>query len=449
MIRKSVYYFVLLISVFLIFPNIVSSHPLDELGNVKLYDQKQVLTLTERSVKLRIEMRFFAYEKTVVWEGIDLNKDRIISAAEKNNWMQLGKNSSWLVFNGKKYFFAPSQLTVPDYYTFFSPQPVNISLEYSNIIPIGMDSIFEYHYRGKDKKLNEIDLKIKRSGYPDNLTFDRSGNDAVRINLGATGKDKSNSVPENSGNRLRAFLAKYIKTTEELPLALKLWAVAVAFSLGALHALTPGHGKAIAAGYLIGERGTVLHALNLGLIITVTHTSSVFLLGLGALLLTQYVVPDVVIRWLNFFSGLIIFAFGLYLIFIRGRKLIQKLKSAHSAESHLHNHTHQHSGLSFKSLLTLGISGGIVPCVDALAILIVAVSLNKIIFGILLLLSFSLGLAAVLVASGIMVVIAKNKAVKKFAHLREIEPYLSLFSALIVTVFGLVLFLPLLLQFLK
>ncbi|OGK10474.1 hypothetical protein A2767_01385 [Candidatus Roizmanbacteria bacterium RIFCSPHIGHO2_01_FULL_35_10] len=239
-----------------------------------------------------------------------------------------------------------------------------------------------------------------------------------------------------------------MKPTEEIPLSLKLWAIAIAFSIGALHALTPGHGKGITASFLIGERGTLLQALYLGLIITITHTSSVFLLGLGALLLTQYIVPDTVIRWLNFFSGLLVLGFGLYLIYIRSKKIpffstLRVGKSINALPEGVHSHNHEH--LSLKTLLPLGISGGIVPCVDALAILIVAVSLNKILFGIILLLSFSLGLASVLIAGGILVVVAKNKAAKKFRNISRIEPYLSLTSAIIVTVLGIAL----LLAFLK
>ena len=240
-------------------------------------------------------------------------------------------------------------------------------------------------------------------------------------------------VQIKSSDKLRNFLDKYVKTTGEIPLSLNLWAIAIAFSIGALHALTPGHGKAITAGFLIGERGTIWHALHLGLTITLTHTASVFLLGLGALLLTQYIVPDTIIKWLNLLSGLLVFGFGLYLIYFRSKRLKQI--------SNTHSHHNNHNHLSPKSLLALGISGGIVPCVDALAILIVAVSLNKILFGIFLLLSFSLGLASVLIAGGILVVIAKKNAAKRFHNLSHLEPYLNLFSAFIVTLLGLILLL--------
>ena len=443
------------ISLFVI-PSFAQAHPLDELGNVKVYDEKQILTIDKKLTELKIEMQFFAYEKTLVWESIDTNKDREISSDEKNNWMELGKDSSWIVFNGKKYNFEPKQVILSDYYTFFSPPPTRITLIYTKNISLPQKGSLDYFYNGRDKKITEIQLEIKGSNNLTPLSTKKIPPDRVSVIFGKVSTlrvDESiNPLLEGgslkTGDRLQNFLNRYIKPTEEIPLSLKLWAIAIAFSIGALHALTPGHGKGITASFLIGERGTLLQALYLGLIITITHTSSVFLLGLGALLLTQYIVPDTVIRWLNFFSGLLVLGFGLYLIYIRSKKIpffstLRVGKSINALPEGVHSHNHEH--LSLKTLLPLGISGGIVPCVDALAILIVAVSLNKILFGIILLLSFSLGLASVLIAGGILVVVAKNKAAKKFRNISRIEPYLSLTSAIIVTVLGIAL----LLAFLK
>lgn len=428
-------YIIPIIFLILVFLHPISTfaHPLDELGDVKVYDEKQILTIDKESTELKIEIKFFAYEKTVVWETLDNNKDREISEDEKNNWMQLGKKSSWIVFNNRQYFFEPEEIVLSDYFDFFSPPPTTITLLYRSDITLPSKGSLEYFYRGRDKKLNEIQLEVKGTNKFAPSSINKIPPDQVQIKFGQSNSKNTQLVQVKSSDKLRNFLDKYIKTTGEIPLSLKLWAIVIAFSIGALHALTPGHGKAISAGFLIGERGTILHALHLGLIITVTHTASVFLLGLGALLLTQYIVPDTVIRWLNFLSGLLIFVFGLYLVYIRANKII------HGHSHQIHIHKHQHTDLSLKSLLPLGISGGIVPCVDALAILIVAVSLNKILFGIILLLSFSLGLASILIAGGVLVVVAKNKAAKKFQHLSHLEPYLSLSSAVIVTILGILL----------
>ena len=147
----------LFISLFVI-PSFAQAHPLDELGNVKVYDEKQILTIDKKLTELKIEMQFFAYEKTLVWESIDTNKDREISSDEKNNWMELGKDSSWIVFNGKKYNFEPKQVILSDYYTFFSPPPTRITLIYTKNISLPQKGSLDYFYNGRDKKITEIQL---------------------------------------------------------------------------------------------------------------------------------------------------------------------------------------------------------------------------------------------------------------------------------------------------
>jgi nickel/cobalt transporter (NicO) family protein len=84
--------------------------------------------------------------------------------------------------------------------------------------------------------------------------------------------------------------------------------LAAAFGWGALHALSPGHGKAMVAGYLAGSRGTPRHALALGLTITATHTVSVFALGLIVLSASELILPERVYPWLSVASGLLVAA---------------------------------------------------------------------------------------------------------------------------------------------
>ena len=96
-------------------------------------------------------------------------------------------------------------------------------------------------------------------------------------------------------------------------------ALAIAFALGAAHALTPGHGKTIVAAYLVGSRGTLRHAAFLGAMVTFTHTVSVFLLGMATLFLFQYVVPEKITRVLGAVSGLSIVAIGSWMLYKRLR----------------------------------------------------------------------------------------------------------------------------------
>ena len=277
---------------------------------------------------------------------------------------------------------------------------------------------------------------------------------------------------EHSGDWFKDFI------TQPMTFQLAIAALVVSFVLGGLHALTPGHGKAVVAAYLVGSKGRVIDAIFLGLVVTFTHTFSVIVLGVIMLLAEEHFVPDDIVPWLSLVSGVLIAGIGAWL-------LVRNVKGAahghthshghghhhhphdhshshehdhshdsehthshdpedahshshehghshdpedahsHSHEhghshdpedahshSHSHGHGHSHSHVpserpGFWGLLSLGISGGIVPCVDALIGLLFAISLNKIALGLIILCAFSLGLAAVLVAIGILMVLAK------------------------------------------
>lgn len=196
-----------------------------------------------------------------------------------------------------------------------------------------------------------------------------------------------------------ADLAARELTTPAIALAL-----ATAFCLGALHALSPGHGKTVAAAYLVGSRGTPWHAVLLGLTVTATHTIGVYALGLLTLYASRYVVPERLYPWLGALSGLLVLGIGVGLLSSRLRGL-----SAHSHHEHRHHSEHPHSGThGLRGLLGLGISGGLVPCPSALVVLLSAISLHRLGFGLLLIVAFSLGLAAVLTGIGLALVLARG-----------------------------------------
>ena len=185
--------------------------------------------------------------------------------------------------------------------------------------------------------------------------------------------------------------------------------VVVAFGLGALHALSPGHGKTIVAAYLVGNRGTFKHAIFLGAMVTFTHTFSVFCLGLTTLYLYRDVLPDNVIKVMGAISGISIVWIGAMLLFRRLRILRHGHEHTHD---HVHGpggHTHVPEGdITLGSLIALGVSGGLVPCPSALVLLLSAIALGRVGLGLVLLVGFSLGLAVVLMGIGMIVLYAKN-----------------------------------------
>ncbi len=202
---------------------------------------------------------------------------------------------------------------------------------------------------------------------------------------------------------------------------LMLAALGLAFLLGAAHALTPGHGKTIVAAYLVGSRGTMKHAAFLGAMVTFTHTIVVFALGAATLFLFRTVVPERLTSMLGAVSGLSIVAIGAWMMYKRLRPHSHAHAHHHHHEhshnhehdhphvhSHAHSHAHVPEEISWRALAALGAGGGLVPCESALLLLLGAIAIGRVAFGLLLLVSFSLGLAVVLTAIGILVVYAKK-----------------------------------------
>ena len=173
--------------------------------------------------------------------------------------------------------------------------------------------------------------------------------------------------------------------------------LAAALFWGAAHALSPGHGKTIITAYLVGQRGTPVHAALLGLIVTITHTIGVFALGAVTLALSQLIVPDTLYPWLNLVSGLLVVGIGAAVLRARLRR-----------DRHHHHHHHHHDAPSLRSLLAVGVSGGLLPCPSALVVLLAAISLHRIAFGLVLILAFSAGLALTITGIGLVAVLARN-----------------------------------------
>ena len=194
-----------------------------------------------------------------------------------------------------------------------------------------------------------------------------------------------------------------------------------ALGWGALHALSPGHGKAMVAAYLVGSRGTSRHAFVLGGVVTVTHTIGVFALGLVTLLLAQYVLPEDLFPWLTLVSGLLVVGIGLAVLRSRVRHHRARLVHHHE-HGHDHEHGHHHEGdhahstaahghshavadrITTKGLIGMGASAGLIPCPSALVVLLGAVAQHQVALGLALILAFSIGLAATLTALGLLVV---------------------------------------------
>jgi ABC-type nickel/cobalt efflux system permease component RcnA len=344
---------------------------------------------------------------------------------------------------------------------------------------------------------SSISISQRLTSYPQDLLSNPLDQREITLGVGtlnvpqpSNSTSLSSSVPSIAGTRSDAFTQ--LITLENLTLPTVLFALLISFVWGAMHAMTPGHGKTIVGAYLVGSRGTLKHALYLGLTTTITHTLGVFALGLITLFASKFIVPEKLFPWLTLLSGLFVVGIGINLFVSRFRSSeagtwLQKLRSDltksreltspvlqyehveitprqhqfvvgsthghfHSddhSHSHPHGHDHDHTHadhshlppgtdgepVTWRSLLALGISGGLLPCPSALVVLLGAIALNRIGFGLILVLAFSLGLAGALTAIGMLFIYA-GKLFNRFPSQGRIIRFLPALSALFVSAIG-------------
>jgi len=260
----------------------------------------------------------------------------------------------------------------------------------------------------------------------------------------------------------------------DLSLGVILISLLIAAFWGSVHALTPGHGKALVAGYLVGTKGKPRHAFLLGATVTVTHTFGVFALGLVTLLLSQFIVPDQLYPWLTLASGLLVVLVGFGVLRSRlrtgGWADHDHGDGTHSHGSHGHDHhdhgehhhhhdhahghdrghTHDHSAhthdqaassddsLTSRGILGVGIAAGLLPCPSALVVLLSAIAVHRVGFGFALIAAFSLGLAATITCIGLIAVLAR-RAFSRVSFEGRIVRALPALSALVILGVGVVL----------
>jgi len=336
-------------------------------------------------------------------------------------------------------------------------------------------------------------ISKRLTSYPQDLLSNPLDQRQIMLDVGVlstTQQNNSGDVPQSvsslAGSRSDAFTQLITLQNPTLPAIL--FALLVSFVWGAMHAMTPGHGKTIVGAYLVGSRGTLKHALYLGLTTTITHTLGVFALGLITLFAAQFIVPEQLYPWMSLLSGLFVVGIGLNLLASRYKSFgpgvgLSRFKAGfagskqsyspvfqhthaegvghpyryvlNSSREHTHTHDHgpghphghdhaDHSHLppgavgepvTWRSLLALGISGGLLPCPSALVVLLGAIALNRIGFGLVLVLAFSLGLAGTLTAIGMLFIYA-GRLFDRFPSQGKIIRLLPVVSALFVSVIG-------------
>ncbi len=275
-------------------------------------------------------------------------------------------------------------------------------------------------------------------------------------------------------------LPAIFRTTDLTPLVL-LASILTAAALGAGHALTPGHGKTLMAAYLVGTRGTPVHAAGLGLSVALSHTLGI--LVLAALVVgAQGLLPaDVVVRTAPIIAAISIVAVGGWMLLGEARRRwnasamdrAHHRTDAHEHEhgsghepehehathehehepepEHEHEHEHSHGGvrhshlppagstISWRSLFVLGLAGGLIPSASALLILLGSIAAGRPAFGFVLIVAFGLGMALVMGGIGLALVIARGRfdRLGGTTWLGRASGYLPLVASLVVVGFGL------------
>jgi nickel/cobalt transporter (NicO) family protein len=138
-------------------------------------------------------------------------------------------------------------------------------------------------------------------------------------------------------------LPSIFRTVDLTPLVL-LVSLATALVLGAGHALTPGHGKTLMAAYLVGSRGTAIHAVGLGLSVTLSHTLGIIALAALVIGAQGVLAPDLVARTAPVVAGISIIAIGGWMLIgeVRRRRGRAALARSGAPEPADHDHGHDH-----------------------------------------------------------------------------------------------------------
>lgn len=437
-------------------PQAAQAHPIDE------YLQATYITVAPDDIALELDLTPGVLVAPQLLPAIDTDGNEQISDAEGQAYADTVLRDLLLQVDGERLILSPTRVDVPTY--------LNLQAGYGTFrvfanaaLPDSMTDTHQILYSNgyaPPGATYQVNAFVDKG---DAITLGKQNRDRTQrsmtvdyaIGNASPGADVSlatapaDDAPAGVAGQAQPLLA-YLDAPDMSPWRLLL-ALGLAVVLGGLHAMTPGHGKTLVAAYLVGSRGTVRHAVALGAIVTVTHTAAVIVIGLLALVASQFIVPDVLVPALEIVAGALVVGLGLRLVWQRWGAMRQGDDAHAHAHNHDHDHDHTHNHgeghththlppagrLSFGSLVAMGMAGGLVPCPEALGIMVIAIGLNRVLLGLGLIVSFSLGLAAALMILGILLVRSRS-LVERFGGLSgRWSSRLQLGSAIIVTVLGL------------
>ncbi len=433
------------------------------------FDQSTEITISDNGVN--IEYRIWYGTPLIPGLAMDKNKDKRLSESELLSFLNKTDNTIrsnlFISMNNKikRLSFTSGSISTSGKYPSMT---VDIALWYK--ISVNQSSNKQWTLKIKDtnfqnygpeRKLVYINtdsavnnIQVSRKGNT-HIFYYGSGSSGFALKSGALNHKRNHPLQLKEQNRLTSFLHSGTPGPGMLFLTF-----CTAFFLGAVHALSPGHGKAMVAAYLVGSNGKKKDAVILGSIVTFTHVISVLILGIIILFMSNKILPEQIYPWISIFSGVLIFLVGLFLLAEQGCSHNHNHHSHEDDHSHdddhfhdddhsQYHHKHSHSPLdndvgriAEKShpgrLISLGLAGGMIPCPSAIVVLLVSVTLNKILLGLAIILIFSLGLASVLISIGLLIVSVSDVSLrmKRFAPILKIMPKIS---AGIILILGIII----------
>ncbi|AGA30316.1 nickel/cobalt transporter [Singulisphaera acidiphila] len=271
-------------------------------------------------------------------------------------------------------------------------------------------------------KLAEIDYQTTTRTEPKSEQAQPVLHEPVRKSAGGEKPGRSKPASQPAPGRASDRLSRLLDRSTGFSL---FGLILIAFGLGAAHAVQPGHGKTLVAATVVAERGSWLRGTLLALVTTATHTGSVLLVALG-LWLTRSSRYESIHSALAMIAGFLIAAIGFWRL---GRHL-----GGYSE----HDDTPlplMESGGSHRNLVGLGVAGGLVPCWDAVALILLAEAIGQLGVGIVLLVAFGLGMAAVLIAVGWMAARCRQ-ILTRFDREVRIEHWLGVAGSLVLCAMG-------------
>lgn len=371
-------------------------------------------------------------------QKMDTDKDGKISNEEQEKFLKKFTEEHLqnveIVFNGQKNIFSYSHTTINLVTDKVMPSPITITIFFQASLIKETSRDFSFYL--KDQADLGITQFISLYTHPSiqNVKIEKeliNGEERIfKLSFSIAGGGDYSTGKEQLQGRKPSIPGLYEKvkvylTIPNIPLKISILLFCFATLLGILHALEPGHGKSIMTAYILASRGTVVDVILLGTIVVITHTTLVVLLGLITLYLSEYILPHTIYPYLSFISSLLIIILGLTLI--RRNAIMNKMNH------HIHTTNIGHSSL--KDIIQIGISGGLVPCPAAIAILLTAVQLNKIAIGILLIIALGVGIAITLISIGVIAVYTK-KFIFDDSHSLKVTSLLPIISGVFITTLG-------------